>query len=250
MNKSNKLFNAFILIGMFATVAWLNVKEFSKPDVQVALQIVISIGALAGVVNTVLSANGSIWNYLFGLIDVLATIVVCFFSSIHNGNPIWGQFALHLLFFLPMQFVGIWQWRKHGASSSKQVRPERLTPAKWGICALGLLLLIAGMYAVLNFAGNENPQLLNKVILLDAVVTSLCIVGQILMVFAFADQWFIWIAVNVSAILLYFFKSRSSDADAYTIVYMFKYIFYFINSLNGLRIWLSLSQIKDDKVAE
>ena len=107
--KFNIIFNAFILIGMIVAVVWVNVYKLQEPDVQVVKQIVVAVGAVMGVVNTVLTANGSIWTFLFGIFDVL----ICSYANYDSGNI--GLFLEHLLYFLPMQFVGLWQWRKRGA---------------------------------------------------------------------------------------------------------------------------------------
>ena len=116
--KFNLWFNAFILIGMLVAVIVTNVYKFQQPDARRFMLVFASIGALMGVVNTVLSANGNILTFLFGLIDVTIASVVAFDSSIRpGGEPVWGNFALHAFYFLPMQFVGWWQWRKRGATA-------------------------------------------------------------------------------------------------------------------------------------
>ena len=82
----------------------------------------------------------------------------------------------------------------------------------------------------------------NAKILLDASVVVLNILGQVLMSFAFAEQWYVWILVNIFSILLWTNRLVSPEATSYTMVMLVKYIFYFVNSLNGLRIWLKLSR--------
>lgn len=233
----NLIFSAFILIGMLTSVILLNVVGASASS-EPWIQAVISIGVIAGAVNIVLSANGSIWNYLFGLIDVLSTVIVSLVASLHNDNPIWGQFALHAAYFLPMQFIGFFQWRRRGATSKENVRPRRLSAKGWGITGASFVVVAIAMFFLLNVIGNPDWKTLNAVILMDTVLTTLCIIGQVMMSMAYAEQWYIWIAVNVSAIVLYWLKSSGSEADSYMLIYMVKYIFYFINSLNGLRIWL------------
>ena len=94
--KFNLWFNAFILIGMLVAVIVTNVYKFQQPDARRFMLVFASIGALMGVVNTVLSANGNILTFLFGLIDVTIASVVAFDSSIRpGGEPVWGNFALH-----------------------------------------------------------------------------------------------------------------------------------------------------------
>ena len=79
-------------------------------------------------------------------------------------------------------------------------------------------------------------------ILLDAVVMILNIAGQVLMSLAFMEQWYIWILVNISSISLWSVALTSGAGSGNAAVMLIKYVFYLFNSLNGLRIWLSLSR--------
>ena len=77
---------------------------------------------------------------------------------------------------------------------------------------------------------------------LDAFVLVLNLIGQILMSWAYMDQWYLWNLVNVFSILLWTNRLMSAGSDSYTIVMVIKYSFYLLNSINGLRIWLGLSR--------
>ena len=77
---------------------------------------------------------------------------------------------------------------------------------------------------------------------LDAFVLVLNLIGQILMSWAYMDQWYLWNLVNVFSILLWTNRLMSAGSDSYTIVMVIKYSFYLLNSINGLRIWLKLSR--------
>lgn len=242
-NDFNTRFSLAILIGMLITVLALSIVKFQDPSTRIFLQCLISIGALAGVVNTVLSAQGSIWTYLFGFIDVFIASIVTLESSIGSPNPVWGQFILHAAYFLPMQFVGYFQWRKRGAGSENSVRARRLGPWGWVITVVGFAAGTVAVYLLLNVLGGGSASgPINTIVALDTIVVALSVLGQVLMSLAYMEQWIAWILVNVFAIILYALKSSASSADGYTVVYMIKYIFYFVNSINGLRIWIGLSR--------
>lgn len=245
--RFNTCFNAFILIGMLAAVIITNIYKFQQPDARKIMLIVASVGALMGVVNTVLSANGNIWTFLFGLLDVSIATYVAFDSSIQpGGDPVWGNFALHAFYFLPMQFVGWWQWRKRGATSKERVKARRLSPKMWGIVTGSFIAGTVASYLVLwAIGGDQSAEFFRAVILFDALVFVLNILGQVLMSFAYMEQWIVWILVNIFSICLWSGKAASSPDASYTIVMVIKYVFYFLNSINGLRIWLNLS--KKDK---
>ena len=65
--KFNLWFNMFILVGMITAVVVVNVLKIRAQDAITVKQIVVAVGAIMGVVNTVLSANGNIWTFLFGV---------------------------------------------------------------------------------------------------------------------------------------------------------------------------------------
>lgn len=244
--KLNLWFNAFILLGMFAAVVVTNIYKLQQPGARHFMLILASIGALTGVMNTVLSANGNIWTFLFGLIDVSIASIVAFDSSIRpGGEPVWGNFALHVFYFLPMQFVGWWQWKKRGAESRHRVRARRLGAGRAALTALMLLLGTAVAYAVLCKVGGRSLDALHVIILVDAAVFMLNVLGQILMSLAFMEQWIVWLLVNVFSIIMWSEKAAASPDSSYTVVMVIKYAFYFLNSLNGLRIWLNLSRNED-----
>ena len=243
--KFNLWFNAFILIGMLLAVVVTNVYKFQQPGARHFMLVLASIGALIGVINTVLSANGNILTFLFGLIDVTIASYVAFDSSIRpGGDPVWGNFALHAFYFLPMQFVGWWQWRKRGASAKEKVKARRLTGQQWSMQGAAFIAGTAVAYLVLCAVGGDTGThgLIRTVILFDALVLILNILGQVLMSLAYMEQWIVWILVNICSICLWGGKALSSPDSSYTVVMVIKYIFYFLNSLNGLRVWYGLSR--------
>lgn len=248
----NFWFNLFILVGMVTAVVAVNIFKLQDPEANVIKLLIVAFGAIMGVVNTVLSANGNIWTFLFGVIDVL----ICSYANFDSGNM--GQFLQHTLYFLPMQFVGLWQWRKRGAGikdesgNTSKVKARRLTARQWAYVGASFVIGTAVAYAILYWVDLEQlksgriPDMDKAKILLDATVVVLNILGQVLMSLAYTEQWYIWNLVNVFSILLWMDRLFSPEATSYTIVMVIKYSFYLLNSINGLRIWLKLSREGND----
>jgi len=232
----NTIFNILILIGMTIAVVITNYNKIAAADSGRVMLIIASVGALAGVMNNVLSANGSILTFIFGVLDV-AIYSIALFQSGYVGNA-----ALHVLYFLPMQFVGFINWKKRGAHGSEQVKARRLDLKGWAIAGGAFLLGSIIAYLILGFVDNrsvvEAEGFIKTGVMLDALVMGLNILGQVLLSYAFADQWYAWILVNILSICMWVHKIDSS----YSTIYIVKYSFYFLNSLNGLRIWLNLSR--------
>ena len=199
------------------------------------MDVVGSVAGIAGVLCVVLVAKGSIWNYLFGIINV------SMYAYISYKADLYGDAALNALYYVPMQFVGWWQWRKRGAAMSQaeagdrgvQVKARRFTWEQRLMLGLGCAAaVIAGGY-VLKYFGDPQP-------FKDSATTVLSVVAQALMALAFMEQWALWIVTNIISVIMWCICVARGDAHAGVMVIM--WVFYLLNSLNGLRVWLRLSR--------
>ena len=233
----NKYFNAFILIGMAVVTVLVTAIKFRSAENGQWLLLISAFGSLMGVLCTVLSANGHILTFLFGLIDVSIYGAMCL------AGARYGNAALHLLYFLPMQFVGFFQWKKRGAKADKEVKARRLSGKQWLLYS-GLFLtgLVIAYYVLLAMDKTEAAGVVKWLVLMDAFSMMCNLIGQFLLSTAYMDQWFFWIGVNVSTIIMWVLTLRQDPSSAYATIYIVKYSFYLLNSFNGLRIWLNLSR--------
>ena len=235
--KFNKWFSAFILIGMAVVTVVVTAIRFRDADSGRAMLLISAFGSLMGVLCTVLAANGRILTFLFGILDVSIYGVMCLIGTRY------GNAALHLLYFLPMQFVGYFQWRKRGAEQEKKVQARRLSGKQWLLYG-GFFLagLVAAYFILAALDKTEAAGVVKWLVFLDAFSMMCNIIGQYLLSTAYMEQWIFWIAVNVSTILMWVFTLRQDPDSAFAHIYIVKYAFYLLNSLNGLRIWLKLSR--------
>ncbi len=237
--KFNKWFSTILMGLMVLVIVITTIFKIQEPDARVAMLLIAALGSVMGVASTVLSANGIIWTFIFGILDVVFCCIVA------ADNQIWGNFSLHLFYFLPMQFVGIWQWRKRGAEGAKsEVKARRLNGKQRLITIVSVLAGLAVVFYVLLQIRMRTAEgdFDRSQVFFDAAVTTFNIAGQILMSLAFYEQWYLWILVNIASIFLWGGTMLSSAASSYTVVMFIKYCFYLVNSLNGLRIWFKLSR--------
>ena len=235
----NKWFNTFILVGMAVVTVVVTAIKFQGAENGRAMLVISAFGSLMGVLSTVCAANGRILTFLFGLIDVTIYGVMCLIGTRY------GNAALHLLYFLPMQFVGYFQWKKRGAHAEEKVRARRLDGKQWllygGVFLVGL---IAAYFILAALDKTEAAGIVKWLVVMDAFSMMCNILGQYLLSTAYMDQWFFWIGVNVSTIIMWVLTLRADPDSAFATIYVVKYSFYLLNSLNGLRIWLNLSRQK------
>ena len=199
------------------------------------VDVVGSVAGIAGVLCVVLVAKGSIWNYVFGLVNVSMYAYISYKASI------FGDAALNALYYLPMQFIGWWQWRKRGASRSSseasgnavQVNARRFSLKQRMVLAFGCVAAVIACGFLLEHLGDPQP-------FKDSATTVLSIVAQALMALAFMEQWVLWIITNIISVIMWAVCMARGEAHAALMVIMWS--FYLLNSINGLRVWLKLSR--------
>ena len=197
------------------------------------VDIVGSIAGIAGVLCVVLVAKGSIWNYLFGIVNV------SMYAYISYKAALYGDAALNALYYVPMQFIGWWQWRKRGAltsgsaDASTQVQARRFDWRQRVLLLVGCTAAVVAVGFVLRYFGDPQP-------FKDSTTTVLSIVAQALMALVFMEQWILWIITNVVSVIMWCICVSRGEPHASVMVIMWS--FYLLNSVNGLRVWLKLSK--------
>jgi nicotinamide mononucleotide transporter len=227
-NKVLSIYDWFLIVGVIAS-------NIIYSALSGNVDIVGSVAGIAGVLCVVLVAKGSIWNYLFGIINVSMYAYISYKASLY------GDAALNALYYVPMQFIGWWQWRKRGAAVSEaeaggagvQVKARRFSWRQRAILALGCALGVVAVGYVLRHFGDPQP-------FKDSATTVLSIVAQALMALAFMEQWALWIITNVISVVMWSICVVRGEAHAAVMVIM--WVFYLLNSLNGFRVWLKLSR--------
>ena len=227
-NKVLTFYDWFLIVGVIVTNIIYSLLTST-------LDILGSLAGITGVLCVVLVAKGSIWNYAFGLVNV------SLYAWISYKAALYGDAGLNALYYLPMQFIGWWQWRKRGAAMSEaeaggkdvQVKARRFD---WGQRVLLMFGCAAAVVAVgffLEHLGDPQP-------FKDSATTVLSVVAQALMALAFMEQWALLIITNVISVAMWAVCMSRGEAHAGVMLIMWS--FYLLNSINGLRVWLKLSR--------
>ena len=227
-NKLLSLYDWFLIAGVI-------VSNVAYSLLTGTMDVLGSMAAITGVLCVVLVAKGSIWNYLFGLVNVSLYAYISYKASLY------GDAALNALYYLPMQFIGWWQWRRRGAAMSAaeagdsgvQVKARRFTWKQRAILFLGCAVAVVAVGFLLKHVGDPQP-------FKDSTTTVLSIVAQMLMALAFMEQWALWIITNSVSVVMWCVCVSRGEAHAGVMVIM--WVFYLLNSINGMRVWMKLSK--------
>lgn len=223
-NRVFSLYDWFLIVGVLAsniTYALLS-GQYDVPGM---------VASVTGLLCVVLVAKGNIWNYAFGLVNV------SLYAYISYKTSVYGDAALNAFYYVPMQFIGWWLWRKRGSSASEgesaQVKARRLTRRQRLMLASVCIVAVTAVGMILDNTGDPQPYK-------DSLTTVLSIIAQMLMAFAFMEQWVLWIITNVVSVAMWTILAVRGEAHAAAMVIM--WFFYLLNSINGFRQWLKLSR--------
>lgn len=165
------------------------------------------------------------------------------YAYISYKASLYGDAGLNALYYVPMQFIGWWQWRKRGAAVSEaeagsngvQVNARRFTWKQRAVLFVGCSAAVVAGACALEYFGDPQP-------LKDSTTTVLSIVAQALMALAYMEQWILWIITNIVSVVMWCVCVARGEAHAAVMVIM--WVFYLLNSINGLRVWLKLSEVR------
>ena len=190
------------------------------------------ISAMSGMLCVVLVAKGKISNFVFGIVNTAT------YAYISYGYGLYGESMLNALFYLPTQFIGLWMWQRH--RSVNKVRDEdieikRLSVKGWAIVVASV---VVGAYAYMHVLMALDAQQVR----IDSVAVVMSVVAQILLTLRYAEQWVLWILVNLLSIVLWVVTLSQSGGSDYTMPVM--WTAFLINSIYGWINWLKLQQGK------
>lgn len=168
------------------------------------MSLVEGVAALLILVNVVLVALRSIWNYAFGIVGVAIYAVVFFHAKLYSDT-------LLQVFFLIVQFYGLWQWRRSQRDAGEVV-VERLTMAARLGWATGIVLAILGWgWLMHRFTDASFPWW-------DASVAMISVAAQYLMSVRKLENWWLWILANIVSIGLYAAKALWITTGLYVLL--------------------------------
>ena len=182
----------------------------------VALQIIVYcfvpdtpigiICGIAGVICVVLTAKGKISSYIFNFIQIITYMIICWNAALYL------EFGEQVFYFIACIF-GVVLWKKNMAKNedgTEQVIARKFKPWHW-IATIGIT---GATTVVLGYFGDS--VLGSTLSYLDALTVALSVIAQLLMVWRYREQWAIWIAIDVSSLIMFVILGQWSMVAMYT----------------------------------
>lgn len=172
----------FLVTGLFVQV----ITFYLMPHSPWAL-----VSGMLGICSVVLGAQGNILTFVFGFAQVATYTYLCCVERFY------AEIAINIYYFFTMIY-GVYCWRKRLSDNSLQVQTRRLSRNIFPF--LGVLVVLLSVLAgwlLQRYTDDPQPYL-------DAFTTVPAIAAQILMVTAYREQWYLWLMVDVLALVMWF----------------------------------------------
>lgn len=196
----------------------------TNADSLTALTVISGVGCVS------LIAIGKRLGYLVGLVSSVT------YAWIAWKNGLFGEVGLNILFYLPTGIIGYFMWSKYDGGGTAKMR--RLTRRHQGwmvITALAATVLLGG---ILQTIPSQNSPFV------DAATNVFSIIATLLMMWRFAEQWWLYVALNVLTVGLWLLRYFADGFAADSMIFL--WLIYMINSVFGLVVWRRSSQLIKD----
>lgn len=169
------------------------------------------ISAVTGVACVVCTGKGKLSAYIFGLVNCVLYAIIAYQATLY------GETMLNVLYYIPMQFVGFFVWSKHMNEETSEVAKRKMKP-------LGLLLMVGSIALSTYLYGLFLKHLGDAMPFVDAFTTVSSVAAMIISVRMYAEQWWIWVAVDVFSVYMWWCDFRSGSDNMATLLMWVVYL--------------------------
>lgn len=207
MSSINRTTWFFLILGLLVQVLTFVL----MPDNPISL-----VSGMLGICSVVLGAQGNILTFVFGFAQVATYTYLCCIERFY------AEIAINIYYFITMIY-GVYCWRNRLSNNSLQVQTRRLSIKllAWGMLLIALFSWLTG-WLLARFTDDPQPYM-------DAFTTVPAIAAQLLMVLAYREQWYLWLVVDVLAVVMWL------RAENYCMAA--QYVFWCVNCIYGYIQW-------------
>lgn len=207
MSSINRTTWIFLILGLLVQVLTFVL----MPDNPISL-----VSGMLGICSVVLGAQGNIMTFVFGFAQIATYTYLCCIERFY------AEIAINIYYFITMIY-GVYCWRNRLSNNSLQVQTRRLSIKllAWGMLLIALFSWLTG-WLLERFTDDPQPYM-------DAFTTVPAIAAQLLMVLAYREQWYLWLVVDVLAVMMWL------RAENYCMAA--QYVFWCVNCIYGYIQW-------------
>ncbi len=178
-------------------------------------------GAVCGIAASVLTGKGKLSAYVIGGIGRV------FYAFVAWKALYYGEVMLNLLYFVPMEFYGIYVWNKNMNRNTHEVNKRSMNFRQSVILVLVIAVATFGYGLFLKHLGGALP-------FVDSFTNAVSVIAMLVTIKRFWQQWILWCVVNAVSIVMWLI-SFASGTGSMAILLM--WCIYLANSVIMLIKW-------------
>lgn len=188
------------------------------------------ISATTGVACVVCTGKGKLSAYIFGLINCVLYAIISYKAKLY------GETMLNAVYYLPMQFVGFYVWYKNMNDETKEVNKRRMNALQRVVLVVSIASATFLYGLILTKMGDAMPYV-------DSFTTVSSVIAMIVSIKMFAEQWWIWFAVDALSVYMWWCNFRTGSGNMATLL---MWIVYWFNAIIMLIKWEKEAKGKDE----
>ena len=159
--------------------------------------------------------------YIFGMINSILYGIIAYKSTYY------GETMLNILYYFPMQFVGLIVWKRNTNTETNTIN-KRHMKNKQRLFMLALTAAATYLYGlILKHLGDSMP-------FIDSFTTIASVIAMVITIKMYSEQWWIWLAVNSMSIYMWATDFLSGSDNIATLI---MWLLYLINGIIILIKW-------------
>ncbi|UYL04341.1 nicotinamide riboside transporter [Klebsiella phage KP13-16] len=188
------------------------------------------VSSVTGIIGAILVAKGKLSSYYWGFV---ATALYAYISFTYK---MYGETIMYTLLFTPLQLIGgiLWSQKLKLSEDGQKadVVKKWLTTQQRLIVTVGILIVIAAYAYGVSLLKGYSPGL-------DSATAILSVLATVLMVLRYSEQWYIWVIVNIVAVVLWIQATMHHEGGGAVVLVM--WIAYLLNSVYGVYQWRKIA---------
>jgi nicotinamide mononucleotide transporter len=157
------------------------------------------LATCTGMVCVALVSGKKISNWFWGIANTILFTII-YFSPYFYPNNSGAEYALlNLIYYLPLQFLGIYQWIKRKYSVDI-VKPRTFGLKGWIITIFAISIILPALTLAQIFFIDKS-EVFSWTAFLIATGTTTGLVAQIFMNMSMSQQWILWVLEDVAMLV-------------------------------------------------
>ncbi|WP_295612595.1 nicotinamide riboside transporter PnuC, partial [uncultured Methanobrevibacter sp.] len=198
-------------------ICWLLIATISISIINIILEhdIISLIAALTGIICIILAGKGKLSTYIFAIIHIITYALILY------NSKYYGLLMLNILYYLPMQFYGFYEWGKNMNPDTHEVYKKKMS-------LRNTVILLISVFALTVLYGLFLQLLNGNLPFVDALSTVVAIIALYISIKMYTEQWLLWIIVNIVTVIMWIYALNNGNGS---VVILIMTLIYLINSI-------------------